>query len=117
LIKKNALEDIELTQEDMVKISYLQLKTVREEKGRVKERIRLLESSLHFGCDEAYGALAELLKDNFDSLSHHNRMHVLSILEKSKRRWLIYILTKYQKNSSRLIRDATNNAMNKEPKR
>jgi len=151
LIKKNALNDIELTQENMLKISYLQLKSVKEEKGRVKERIRLLEGSLYMGCDEAYGALAELLRDNFDSLSHHNRMNVLSIFEhsknvgcieplidilerfesiepksrylyeqigkiikilgKSKRRWLVYILTKYEKSSSRIIRDETNNAI------
>jgi len=151
LIKKSALKDFEITQENMLKISYLQLKSVKEEKGRVKERIRLLEGSLNMGCDEAYGALAELLRDNFDSLNHHDRMNVLKIIEnsknvgcieplieilerfesiepksrylyeqigkiikilgKSKRRWLVYILTKYENSSSRLIRDETNNAI------
>jgi hypothetical protein len=151
LIKKSALKDFELTQENMLKISYLQLKSLKEEKGRVKERIRLLEGSLHMGCDEAYGALTELLRENFDSLSHHDRMYVLNIIEnsknvgcieplieilerfesmepksrylyeqigkiikilgKSKRRWLVYILTKYKNSSSRLIRDETNNAI------
>ncbi len=151
MIKKSALKDFEITQENMLKISYLQLKSVKEEKGRVKERIRLLEGSLNMGCDEAYGALAELLRDNFDSLNHHDRMNVLKIIEnsknvgcieplieilerfesiepksrylyeqigkiikilgKSKRRWLVYILTKYENSSSRLIRDETNNAI------
>ena len=151
MIKKSALKDFELTQENILKISYLQLQSVKEGKGTVKERIRLLEGSLYMGCDEAYGALTELLRDNFDSLSHHDRMGVLKIIEnsknvgcieplieilerfesiepksrylyeqigkiikilgKSKRRWLVYILTKYENSSSRLIRDETNNAI------
>ena len=150
--KKSVLKGIEkLTQEDILKISYLQLKSVKEGKGGIKERIRLLETSLYFGCDEAYGALTELLRNNFNSLSHYDRMGILSILEKSekvgcieplidilerfesmepksrylyeqvgkiiellgksKRRWLICILAKHGRNSTRLIRDAIDNAM------
>lgn len=74
----------ELTQENLRKIAYLQLKSLKEEKGRVEDRIRQLEASLYVGCDEAFGALGELLRDNFNSLSHYDRMDILKILKTSK---------------------------------
>ena len=85
MIRYKNINDIVITQKEMLNISYLQLKSIKEEKGRVRERIQILRGFLNNGCDEAYGALTELLRDNFDSMVHFDRMQVLKIIEITKK--------------------------------
>ena len=74
---------LELTNEELKKIAYLNLMRLKTEKRKPRDKISELKGILHFGCDEAFGALAELLRDEWTALDHYARMDVLETLEKA----------------------------------
>ena len=143
----------DLSDVDFGTIAYMQLKDIENRKISIKERIKMLESSLHFNCNEAFGLLGKELRDNYKKLSYYDKMWILEALEKSekvgcieplldlpemfesvtpksrysyqemskvidiigrsRKKWLIPVLTKYSESSSRLIRESARNAISK----